>query len=775
MMNTAWKSKRTNEAEANEDDITLARKLQTPVSKQIAQSSVDPRKDLLRERERASFNSRELEVLLAGGVENVKLRKLVAETLTKDRVFKNKTSEKYSLPREELYRTTLEKYLEIPRVAREILAKIHGDNGGGGGGGSGGGATRSRSGNSGDSGNGVNKSNNNKLIAIARVVREFIDEPGGLDLHLGMFIPTIQGQGTDEQKKYWLPKCVNLEIVGTYAQTELGHGTFIRGLETTCTYDVRKKEFIVHSPTLTATKWWPGGLGKTATHAIVMARLFVPSSSSSFASSFASHSEPVFSDKGIHAFVVQIRSTKDHLPLPGVQCGDIGDKMGYNAVDNGFLRFDHVRVPKDAMLMGHSKVLDDGTYVPPPVKKAAYGTMVFVRSDIVMNAALYMKKAVTIALRYNLVRRQSNADSKNNNVETQVLDYQHSQRTLFPILASSFAFHTTSDYMRRMYFEFLKRSQSSEKDFDALPELHATSSGLKAFCSWKTKDAIESCRLTCGGHGYLANAGFGTTFASYAPNVTYEGDNNVLCLQTSRYLLKTMRALQAKLVTEVKLVGQMKYLSESGNTFTSTLGHEVGIRDEDALLRAYEHRAWRLCSQATARAGNLSVDEAMRLDMVSWIKVAKSHCALVVLANFFDGIHEAEKLKVSKETIAVLKRLATLHALCGVEDELGDWVEDGYLEAMQCQLVREEIAQLLQELRPDAAALADSLGLDDYFLNSTLGARDGNVYENLFAAAQKAPFNSSHKPPGYDHLLWPRFNASSNSNTSNNNKGRSKL
>ena len=203
MMNTAWKSKRTNEEEANEDDITLARKLQTPVSKQIAQSSVDPRKDLLRERERASFNSRELEVLLAGGVENVKLRKLVAETLTKDRVFKNKTSEKYSLPREELYRTTLEKYLEIPRVAREILAKIHGDNGGGGGGSSGGGATRSRSGNS---GNGVNKSNNNKLIAIARVVREFIDEPGGLDLHLGMFIPTIQVQGTDEYKNCWLPE-----------------------------------------------------------------------------------------------------------------------------------------------------------------------------------------------------------------------------------------------------------------------------------------------------------------------------------------------------------------------------------------------------------------------------------------------------------------------------------------------------------------------------------------------------------------------------------------
>ena len=46
-------------------------------------------------------------------------------------------------------------------------------------------------------------------------------------------------------------------------------------------------------------------------------------------------------------------------------------------------------------------------YVPAPVSKVSYGTMVFIRSDIVMNAALYMKKAVTIAIRYNLVRRQS--------------------------------------------------------------------------------------------------------------------------------------------------------------------------------------------------------------------------------------------------------------------------------------------------------------------------------------------------------------------------------
>jgi acyl-CoA oxidase len=76
-----------------------------------------------------------------------------------------------------------------------------------------------------------------------------------------------------------LVKCnlINSKInLGTYAQTELGHGTFIRGLETTATYDSQTEEFVLHSPTITAYKWWPGGLGKTANCAVVMANLITP-------------------------------------------------------------------------------------------------------------------------------------------------------------------------------------------------------------------------------------------------------------------------------------------------------------------------------------------------------------------------------------------------------------------------------------------------------------------------------------------------------------------
>jgi alkylation response protein AidB-like acyl-CoA dehydrogenase len=39
-----------------------------------------------------------------------------------------------------------------------------------------------------------------------------------------MFIPGIERMGTDEQKAKWLPLAQTYQLVGTYAQTELGHG-----------------------------------------------------------------------------------------------------------------------------------------------------------------------------------------------------------------------------------------------------------------------------------------------------------------------------------------------------------------------------------------------------------------------------------------------------------------------------------------------------------------------------------------------------------------------
>lgn len=45
-----------------------------------------------------------------------------------------------------------------------------------------------------------------------------------LGLHWIMFIPTLQNQCDEEQTEWWLFKALKGEILGTYAQTEMGHG-----------------------------------------------------------------------------------------------------------------------------------------------------------------------------------------------------------------------------------------------------------------------------------------------------------------------------------------------------------------------------------------------------------------------------------------------------------------------------------------------------------------------------------------------------------------------
>ena len=86
-----------------------------------------------------------------------------------------------------------------------------------------------------------------------------------------MFLATVSNLATEEQRKKWLPLIQNPNIIGCYAQTELGHGSDVKHLETTATFDRKTDEFVIETPTLTSTKWWPGDMGRFANYALVMA------------------------------------------------------------------------------------------------------------------------------------------------------------------------------------------------------------------------------------------------------------------------------------------------------------------------------------------------------------------------------------------------------------------------------------------------------------------------------------------------------------------------
>lgn len=124
-------------------------------------------------------------------------------------------------------------------------------------------------------------------------------------------------------------------------------------------------------------------------HAVVMAQLYTQGQR-----------------RGVHGFIVPLRDLNTHQPLPGITVGDIGPKFGTPANDNGFLRLDNVRVPRENMLSRFAQVDADGTYRPPKNDKVAYGAMVHVRALMIADQALGLARACTIAIRYSCVRRQ---------------------------------------------------------------------------------------------------------------------------------------------------------------------------------------------------------------------------------------------------------------------------------------------------------------------------------------------------------------------------------
>ena len=562
-----------------------------------------------------------------------------------------------------------------------------------------------------------------------------------------MFIPALMSQASPEQQAKWLTMAQDLSIIGTYAQTELGHGTFVRGLQTTATYDIETDDFIIHTPTETATKWWPGGLGKTATHVVLMARLFIGGR-----------------DYGPHAFIVQVRSLETHKPLPGIRVGDIGPKFGYNGVDNGFLSFDHVRIGRDQMLMRFAKVTSKGEYIKPPPSntKASYATMIFVRSALVEDAARALAKAVTISVRYCCVRRQSAVQPGMK--ETQLIDYQNVGSTLIPLVASAYALHFTAIRMMHMYREFEKNRDRG--DFRLLPEVHALSSGWKAICSWETVEGIERCRFCCGGHGYSRLSGLPDIYASYVQNPTWEGDNDVLCLQLGRYLLKAMTGLPGR-----KIEGSAHYLqafAEGRLPQACRVKHPKEWLSPDICQEAFQFRSAYLCRMAERDVRSKAEGELV-FDGVAWnnstvsvIKGAIAHGWCVVLNTLQQSLAEIQAhSQLPPSTLAVLYQCLSLFSLSKIEKHVADLLESGFMTADHIQMLRIQKDTLIKELRPNAVALVDSFGYLDYELNSALGRYDGDVYRGLLEMAQASPLNQTQEGPAWKPVLEPRMRAAS--------------
>ncbi|XP_001361780.1 probable peroxisomal acyl-coenzyme A oxidase 1 [Drosophila pseudoobscura] len=659
--------------------------------------------DLLKERHTATFDPHEFAVFWAGGEERYKEKKSLEKMFLEDPALKDDLPISY-LSHKELYEHSLRKACIIGEKIRKLRAEGE---------------------------DGVDTYN---ALLGGSLGAAILKEGNPLTLHYVMFVPTIMGQGTMDQQVEWLSKAWDCEIIGTYAQTELGHGTFLRGLETRADYDARTQEFVINTPSLSAYKWWPGGLGHTANHAVVVAQLYTKGEF-----------------RGLAPFIVQLRHSDTHEPLPGIDIGDIGTKLGMKSVNNGYLGLKNVRVPLNNMLMKNQQVLPDGTYVAPKNSVLTYGTMMFVRCALIRDTAQSLAKASTIATRYSAVRRQSPIDP--NQPEPQIMDHTTQQLKLFPQIAKSIVFKTTGDGIWNMYN--VLSGEIEQGNLDRLPEMHALSCCLKAICSADAAAGVETCRLSCGGHGYMDCSNFPTIYGMTTAVCTYEGENTVMLLQTARYLVKVYgQALNGE-----KLVPTVAYINDAlkERQFVNFDGSLESIVKAFQFVAANKIRIAYEQIEQRRRQGH-STEMAANLSGTFLTAAADLHGRAFLAESAYTELLAVSR-QVSPALADVLKVVLELYLVDACLNRIGDFLRFIDITDKDVTTLEIRLQNCLKQLRPNAVTLVDSFDLHDRVLDSVLGAYDGNVYERIFESTKKNPLNKEPVNEAFHKYLKPFMKA----------------
>jgi len=633
-------------------------------------------------------------------------------------------------------------------------------------------------------------------------------------VHFGLFMGAVTSQGDDEQQAEWASMALTLQGFGCFAMTEMGHGSFTRGVETTATF-VRGAgedgggEFDIVTPSVTATKWWIGGAAHTATHAAVYARLLLPAEANGGRAG-------ELLDFGLHVLVVQLREEETGDLLPGVRAGDCGEKVGRHGIDNGWLQFAGARVPRRQLLMRVAQVDEAGRYSRPggagKSDKLAYGALVMGRATMVKDSADWLKLGLTIALRYAAVRRQGQARGEvggppvqvpakgrgvlagaaaaeraglspsDPRLEPQLLEYSTVRRRLLPLCAAAVALQVTGHRMMAMY-ERLQHAIEDAGDVSELPAVHAASAGLKAFCTWLTNDALETCRQQLGGHGYSAYNALGAMRSDFAVQCTWEGDNTVLALQTARALMAAVDAAQGAGTDGAKAASDRAgapYLLATPRSSAAASAADLSSPAElqsmlDAAARQACHDAWRRLREARARIGGPSAggsamgdDVAAAVQSRAWdeaspllVEASRAH----VWRTVFCWMRAAVDARAAAERRGecggaasgvglALGRLLRLFGVSKAKACLATLLRSGHVQAEAGPWLESEEDRLCEAVRPDAVGMTDAFGYCDSLVKAPFGRADGDIYSAYMRRVASAP-GATAKPPYREAEILP--------------------
>ena len=514
-------------------------------------------------------------------------------------------------------------------------------------------------------------------------------------VQFGLFGMSVYFLGTEKHHKKYLPLIGTLELPGCFAMTETGHGSNVKGIETTATYDQKTRTFVVNTPNELAKKEYIGNAALHGEMATVFVKIIVEGK-----------------DYGVGAILVPLRD-KAKKPHPGVTIEDCGRKMGLNGVDNGKIHFDHVSVPYDNLLDRFASVSTDGKFESPIASDnrrffTMLGTLVGGRIGIPRSGLSASKSGLTIAIRYGDKRLQFGPEE---GAEVPILNYRTHQRRLMPLLANVYALHFSLQYLTK---RFLNRTEADMQEIEAL------AAGLKSFATWNCTATLQECREACGGKGFLSENRIEQLKNDSDIYTTFEGDNTVLMQLVAKSRLTEFK----QEFSNMKLLGVLNFVAgQAATSLTEMNPFFTRNTDDDHLLdskfhlEAFQYRERDIQVSAASRLrklikGGMDSFDAFNVSQHHLIQVGFAHVERVILERF--------QIQVDQTTDpgckAALQRLCQLFALSQIEKNRGWYLETGYMEGSKTKAIRKLVNQLCWDIRQEAVPLVDAFGIPDALL-----------------------------------------------------------
>ncbi len=518
-------------------------------------------------------------------------------------------------------------------------------------------------------------------------------------VQFGLFGGSIQKLGTKKHHDQYLTDAGKTKLLGCFAMTETGHGSNVRGIKTTATYEKESDSIVIHTPGKSDNKEYIGNAlhSKMAT---VFAQLIVNGK-----------------NEGVHAILVPLRN-ENHEELEGVTVEDNGYKLGLNGVDNGKIWFNNVKVPRENLLNKYGEIRDDGTYfssIKNPNKRffTMLGTLVGGRICVARGALGGSKMALAIAVKYALNRRQFNDNVKIQ--EDLIMDYPTHQLRLTPAIAGAYVYHFTLEELMKRYSD---DSQTDKR------KIETQVAGLKSIITWFANQTIQECREACGGKGYLLENRIADLKGDVDIFTTFEGDNTVLLQLAAKGILSDFRAEfnSAGFASVLKLL--QTQLSDKLTAINPLYSNKVDaehLYNPKFHKHAFSYMTRRLTYTLAMRIRNyikkgVPSYQAFLKVQTHLLALGKAYSVELAYITFCDHYENIMDLKYR----GLMEKIGCLYALEQINSDARWYLEQGYIGSTKSKAIRQRVERLSTELRPHIEVLVDGFGIPEHCLTAPI-------------------------------------------------------